>query len=666
MKWFNKRSPFDSIPFGQFSHRKLYNAFKKDIDQARVRLKAVAQSTEEATFVNTILELEDIETQANRYFDIYASLNAILHRPDYQSLRDPVHKQLDLYHQALLVPAIFDRIEYVYRHSDPNLLTHADEALILHYYNFFVEKGIHLTKGQKKTLLKMDRELVNLGDKYTNNLSKLQDSTVKIRNRDQLQGISPYFLSVAKKDARKNAYSGYLLRVNDNAYKEILKFCDNRTIREKVYSMHYNTEQNKYLLSNEVIGKRMLQIRQQMAKMHNHRSFSDLTLAFNSVPNYTQLSEIFRRVKINLVPRMKKLTEEVKRFAERQDQVTDFNHWDFDYYLHQMKIKKYNLHEQKLSEYFPLDHVKKETFKILKRMFGLTFKKAKVPLYHKQAEGYRVFKGQEEIGLVYMDLFDRPDKDLVPFCMSIFDGKVNNKAYALISYNFKAPIKDQPVLLSFEDVKTWFHELGHLLHLLFSKVEYPSISGFNVSKDFEEVPSLFLEALSQDPEVLLSISKHYKTKKPLSRKLLNSLNKFQRLERLVDIYSTLRYSMLDVAYHRSSKGAVGRFYNFENRELKDMVLFPRRKGDSFLCNFEHIFSNSHGAAYYSYLWSDIIKEDLWAQFKGDARQRRKTANKLVKEILSKGASVSELDQIRSFKGGRGVSLTPFLKSIKLP
>ena len=666
MKWFNKKAPFNSIPFGQFSADHLLRLFKEDIKESITRLKALAASEEEATFMNTILELEHIKSLADRYFDIFAAQNVLVRKQPFLDIRDSIHNQIDLYNKALYVPEIFERIEYVYKHSDPNLLQEQDEAVILYYYNLFVKEGIHLTKAQKQKLHKIEKDMVRLGDKYTNNLVKIYESSVKVRDRDQLQGLSPYFLNVAKKDARKNAYDGYMLKVNDNAYKEVLKFCDNRMMRQRVFSMHYNTEQNKYLKSNEAIAKTMLKNRHQIARLHNHSNFSDFVLAFNSVPNQTRLNEIYQKVKGEVAPRIKKLTEEVKNFAEKKDQITDFNVWDFDYYLHLMKNEKYGLNEHKLSEYFPVEHVKKETFKILKKMFGLTFTKANVPLFHKNAEAYRVFKGKEEIGLVYMDLFDRIDKDLIPFCMAIFDGKVNNKSYALLSCNFKNATPEMPSLMSYEDVKTWFHELGHLLHVLFSAVDYPSISGFNVSKDFEEVPSLFLEKLAGDPEILLSLSKHYKKKTTLPRKMIKSLHKFNRMSKMVDIYRTLRFSILDSNFHRSGLGEVKHFHLFEEKVLKDLNLFPKRKGDSYLPNFEHLFNSSHEGSYYSYLWSDIIKEDLWAQFKGDARNRRKVANKLVKEVLSKGASVSEMEQVRRFKGGRGVSLTPFLKSIKLP
>ena len=667
MKLFGRKTLHDAIPFGQFSAERLHRLLRQDILSSIKRLKTLAQSEEAPTFMNTILELESIKSHANRYYDVYAAQTSVTTKNSFSAIADRVNGLLARYEKSLYVPEIFARIEKVYKSSDPNLLTEEDEALILYYYNLYVKEGINLSLVQRKKLAIYEKELHKLGEKYTNNLVKIQDSTMKIRSPEHLQGVSKYFLNVAKRDARKNAYDGYLFKVNDNAYKEILKYCDNRLIRERVCQIHWNSEQNKYLKSNEQIAKRMLTLRQKIAHLHNHKNFSDLTLAFNSVPNFTQLNDIFMKVKKELAPRMKKLYTELENFAYQKDGIEDFSHWDFDYYLHQLKIKKFGLDEQKISEFFPLEHVQNEMFKILKSMFGITFKRTRVPVYHKDVIPYRVFKGKEELGLVYFDLLARPDKDLVPFCLSMNDSLTSKKPHAIVSCQINPPNKDIPSLLSYDDVQTLFHEVGHMLHMMFSKVPYSSLAGFNVSKDFEEVPSLFLEKMVEDPEIFVRLSKHYKTKRPLSKKLVKFVNRFNKMEKLVDVFSTLRYSLLDANFHRSNLIDVKNFNKFEKTVLKDLELFSRPVGSNYLSNFEHLFNISHEGSYYSYLWADIIQEDLWAQFKRNGKRlNRKMANRLVENIFSKGGAVSEMEQIKRFKNGRELSLAPFLKSIRMP
>lgn len=664
---FNKKVKYDAIPFGRFSPIQLSNAFKKDIKIAITQLKQLEKLEESPNFFNTIIELETISQKTYRYYNVYAGMMHINTSHSWCHINDKMTSLLGRYERALASKKIYDKVVFVHENYDANLLTIADEALLHHYYDFFTKQGIGFNLQRKKEFFSIEKKIYAYGIKYYQNLAEINKTTVKVKTKDQLKGVSAHFISIAKKNAQKNSYSGYLLNPTDNIYSEVLNHGKNRNIREKVYNLHYNSTQNKYLESNERIAKEILKLRKRKANMLGFTDFSSLTLSENSVKNYKNLSKMMGTISKTVTPQMKQLYKEITKIAKSQDQISELKSWDEVYYLRKYLQSKYHINEQKLQAYFPLEHVQKELFSIINRMFGVKFTKTRLPVYHKSVEVYKVTKGTKHLGLMYLDIFERATKDSIPFCMPIIECGFNNRPSVVVSCSISSPDKGCPTLLKLDNVIDLFHEMGHALHVLATEIEYSCISGFNVYQDFSEVPSLFFEALVFQPKILRDITCHFKTKKKLSSKTISDLIKMKKIESLKRTFSSIVHSKVDTEVHRASANELRSFSNFEKNILSSITILKPIAGESLLTNFEHIFNSEYQGAYYSYVWSDAVAHDICTQFlKGEKGSffNKTVANRFYKEILSKGGSLDAEVLYKNFKGS-AVSLHPFLRNLKI-
>ena len=372
------------------------------------------------------------------------------------------------------------------------------------------------------------------------------------------------------------------------------------------------------------------------------------------------INSVLRAVK----PQITSLYKDIAKIAKSQDGITELNSWDVDYYLKKYLQSKFSVNEEKLKSYFPKDHVQKELFKIINKMFGVKLTKVRLPVYHKDVQVFKATKGKKYLGILYLDLLNRSTKDPGSFCMPFVEAGFNRRPSVVVSSDVNPSAKGTPTLLSLDNVIDFFHEMGHALHTLCTDVEYSCIAGYNVSQDFSEVPSIFLQTLAMQPKIIQQLSSHYKTKKKLNSKAVNDFLQVKKIEELKSTFFNVIYSKLDLATHRSELNQIKSFSKFERKTLNSTTILKPISGESILTNFEHIFTCDYGGSYYSYIWSDIIAKDILNQFlKGGTIFNKKAANKFYNEILTKGASLDESILFKNFKGSE-VSPTPFLKSLK--
>jgi peptidyl-dipeptidase Dcp len=663
---FNKTVKYDAIPFGKLSPKKFLTTFRKIIKESISELKQLEENEEEPSFFNTILELETIFQRAYSYYNFYTCYISVSDTASWCGEMNPkMNKTLARFDKALISKKLFEKIHFVYKNYDKNILTDADIALINHYYNYFQKQGIHLTPAKQKEFFLNEQRLLKKSLKYLQNLVSTHQSTLKLKTKDQLKGVSEHFISSAKKTAQKDSYSGFLLKVTDNAFYEILHNGKNRNIREKVYNLHYNSAQNKYLSYNEKIAREILRIRKKQANLLGFSNYSNLILDENSIKNYKNLSKMINSVLRAVKPQIRQLYKDIAKVAETQDGVTDFSAWDVDYYLDRYLQSKFSVNEKKLMAYFPKDHVEKEMFKIIYKIFGIKLTKVRLPVYHKDVQVFKATKGKKYLGLLYLDFMTRSSKESGAYCMHLVEPGFNRRPSLVVSSNVN-PSSEKGVqpLLTLDNVIDIFHEMGHALHTLCTEVEYSCISGYNVAQDFSEVPSIFFETLAMQPKIIQQLSSHYKTKKKLSSKAVDNFLQVKKIQALKNVFFNVIYSKLDLATHRAPLNQLKNFSNFEQKVLNSTTVLKSVPGESILTNFDHIFHSEYAGSYYSYIWSDIISKDVMNQFlKSGSVFNKKVANKFYNEILTKGASLDEAILFKKFKGS-DVSPYPFLKSLK--
>ena len=356
---------------------------------------------------------------------------------------------------------------------------------------------------------------------------------------------------------------------------------------------------------------------------------------------------------------------ELKDIAFRENKNFDFKPYDWRFYAEKLRKEKYNLDEEELRPYFELNNVREGIFYLANKLYGISFVERKdIPKYHPDVVVFEVLdEDKTHLGVLYMDFFPRESKrggawmsDFRP--QYIKEGKMINPVISIVC-NFSKPTADQPSLLTFDEVTTFFHEFGHALHGLLSKCTYRSLSGTNVPRDFVELPSQIMENWAAEPELLKVYAKHYQTKQIIPDDLINKIINSQHFNQGFATTEYLAASLLDMAYHTLIKPQKIDIDAFENKILDSLGLIPQIISRYRSTYFNHIFSGGYSSGYYSYIWSEVLDSDAFQAFKEKGIFDKQTAESFRKNILEKGYTIDPMTLYINFRG-KEPSIEPLL------
>ena len=324
--------------------------------------------------------------------------------------------------------------------------------------------------------------------------------------------------------------------------------------------------------------------------------------------------------------------------------------WDFSYYAEKLKQQRYDLDSEALRPYFPLEAVREGIFGLYGRLYGLSFEEDRsIPVYHPDVQTYRVKDGTREMGLLYLDMHPRESKRSGAW-MTEFRGQYGSvRPQIQVVCNFSKPTADTPALLRFSEVETFMHEMGHAMHGMLSEVQYESLSGTNVKRDFVEMPSQVMENWCYEPEFLCTFARHYKTGEPLPTEYIGKIRAAQNHLAGWLCLRQLNLGMTDIAFH--TMGEESGTWKAESIEAEAMTnLLPRVEGCCTATNFSHIFGGGYASGYYGYKWAEVLDADIFSRFKQDGIFNRATAEAFRREILSRGGTEHPAVLFRNFMG----------------
>jgi peptidyl-dipeptidase Dcp len=355
----------------------------------------------------------------------------------------------------------------------------------------------------------------------------------------------------------------------------------------------------------------------------------------------------------------------MQALADKQKAGFKLSPWDWQYYAEQVRKAEYDLDESQLKPYFEANRVVEDgIFFAANQLFGITFKRrTDLPVYHPDVRVYEVFDADgSSLALYYIDLYARDNKGGGAWESNFVDqsGLRGTKPVVYNVCNFRKPADGEPALISFDDVNTLFHEFGHALHDIFSNVQYPTLAGTNVPRDFVEFPSQINEHWALDPKILANYAKHYKTGEVMPQALVDKIKKAGTFNQGFATTEYLQASLLDLAWHALPPGSpVQKVDDFEPAKLKsfEMPQVPPRYRTSY---FAHIWGGGYSAGYYAYLWSELIEADAYAWFTENGGLTRENGQRFREKILSKGGTLDAAEMYRAFRG-KDPSIEPLLK-----
>ncbi|WP_411812223.1 M3 family metallopeptidase [Chryseobacterium scophthalmum] len=668
-------TPYHSAPFNQIKNEDYLPAFKKLIQKSEEEINAIVNNPEEPTFKNTIEALAFSGEQLDVASNIFFNLNSAETSDELQQIAQEVSPILTEYSSKISQnEALFNKIKKVYDEKEKYNLNEEQQMLLNETYKGFVRSGALLNEEDKEKLKKISMDLSLKSLQFGQNVLASTNNYFKyITNKEDLAGIPEAILEQYAEEAKERNLDGYVLTLQYPSYIPLMTYAENRELRKEIALANGKKSFDGGEFDNQNLIKELLNLKQQKAELLGYATYADYVLEERMAKSPTKVIDFLNELLTKAKPYAEKEIEELKTLA-KADGVEEMQGYDHAFYAEKLRKAKYDLNDEELKPYFPLDQVQEAVFGLSKQLFGLTFvERNDIPKYHEDVKVYEVKEVFDSAqtdnqlpstdnqqpstsykALLYVDYFPRKGKRAGAWMTSYKnqykkDGE-NSRPHISIVCNFSKPTKDTPSLLTFQEVTTLFHEFGHALHGMLANTQYPNLSGTSVKWDFVELPSQFLENFCYEPEFLKTFAKHYKTGEILPDE---KIEKIAQSKNFMEGYQTLRqigFGLLDMNYHTKVEELENKSVKeFEDNYTKATQLYPANPETAMSPSFSHIFQGGYSAGYYSYKWAEVLDADAFQYFKENGIFNPEIAAK-YKVLLSSGGTKDPMELYRNFRG----------------
>ena len=668
--------PFELPPFDRIHDADYLPAYQEGMRIQLQEVAAIAADPAAPTFTNTIVALERSGQLLSRVDSAFQLLNACNTDPAMQKIDTEMSPKLTAHQDAILLDApLWKRVDTLYRERDSLHLDPESLQLLRRYHTLFVRAGAQLEPPQQTRLKELNRQISSLTTQFKQNLLKAtNDAAVVVDNVAQLDGLSAEQIGAAAQAAKTRGLQGkWLITLQHTTNQPVLTNLKDRALRERIYRASASRGLGG-AHDNSAVVAQIIRLRAERATLLGYPNHAAYQLADESAGD---TSAVHRMIEQVAPPAMARTRQEAAAIQQLIDSQAAAAHqpaftlqpWDWFFYSEQVRKAKYSFDQAQVAPYFELDHVLKDgVFYAAHQLYGLNFTERKdLPVYQQDVRIFEVSdRNGKPIALFIGDYFARDNKQGGAWMNSYVNQSRLLKQQAVVAnhLNIPKPQPGQPVLLTFDEVITLFHEFGHALHGMLSDVEYPLLSGTNVPQDFVEYPSQYNEMWAREPAVVAHYAHHYKTGAPLAAELLQKVVAAQHFN---DGYATTEYlaaAQLDQAWHQLSVAQVPSAQQvpaFEAQALKasglDYAPVPPRYHTSY---FTHIFDGGYSACYYAYLWSEVLARDTGQWFHQHGGLTAANGEYLRSHVLSRGRSEDPQVLFRNFYG-RGPDIGPLLE-----
>jgi peptidyl-dipeptidase Dcp len=555
--------------------------------------------------------------------------------------------------------ALFKRIDAVYNSPAKAKLNPEQQRLAWLYYTNFVRAGARLQPEAKKRLSEINQKLAGLFTKFSQNvLAEETDQFIVLKSEDELAGLPQSLRDAAAAAAEQKKQPGSWVIINTrSSIDPFLTYSDRRDLREKAWRMFVNRGDNGGEHDNNAIITEILQLRAERAKLLGYQTHAHWRLENSMAKTPERAMELMEAVWKPAVARVHEEVADMQALADKEGAKIRIEPWDYRYYMEKVRKAKFDLDQNEIKPYLQLERLREGIFWVAGELFNFNFTPVtNVPVAHPDIRVWEVTDktSKRHIGLWYFDPYARPGKRSGAW-MNAYRSqeRIDREITTIVSNNsnFVKGKPGEPVLISWDDATTMFHEFGHALHGLNSNVTYPSLSGTAVPRDYVEFPSQLLEHWLSTPEVLQRFALHYQTGKPIPQPLVDKIMRSATFNQGFATVEYLSAALVDMKLHLAGERKIDPDA-FERDTLaqlgmpKEIVM--RHRTPQFL----HVFaSDGYSAGYYSYLWSDVITADAFGAFtEGKGAYDRAVADRLRKFVFSVGNTVDPADAYRSFRG----------------
>ncbi|HZB26122.1 MAG TPA: M3 family metallopeptidase, partial [Vicinamibacterales bacterium] len=652
--------PYGGVPPWDKAKPELFPAaFEAALAEQRAEIAAIASETAPATFDNTIAAMERSGKTFDRVIRLFGVMRQNIGTKEFLALdREWQPKIAAADDEIAFNPALFKRIEAVYKSLGAASLSAEQKRLAERVYESFVRRGARLDDGQKAQLSKINQQLATLFSDFRSKVLADENTWIVVESEKDLAGLPAPMVSAAKAAAEERGLAEKWAIVNTRSSVDpFLTFSTRRDLRERVWKKFKSRGDNGDGNDTKATIAQIVKLRAERAKLLGFASHAHWRMSDTMAKDPKAAQGLMMRVWPAAVQRVREEVADMQSIAAKEGAATVIEPWDYLYYAEKVRKAKYDLDQGELKTYLELNNMVAAALWSAERRFNIKFSEitGKVPVFHPDVRVFEVTDsdGGAHRGLFYLDNFARAGKRSGAWASSYrVQHKLDDGAKAISSNNnnFVKGAQGEPVLISVDDATTLFHEFGHALHSLLQDVTYPGLS--TTPRDFVEYPSQVNERWLLTREVLDRFAKHYKTGEPMPQALVDKIERASQFNQGVATLEYLAAAIVDMDLHMRP-GGVDDISTFEEEALARVGGMPREVVLRHrLPHFDHLFgSDAYSAGYYSYLWADVMAADAWQAFvEAGGPWDADVNDRLRRHILSDGNSIDRAEAYRRFRG----------------
>lgn len=654
-KW---ETPFETPPFNLILPSHYKPAIEDTIGSAADEIKGITENPDNPTFENTIAALDRVGENLGKVSSILFNLNSAETSKELQAVAQEVSPLLARFSNDItLNEKLFERIRKIFENKETSGLNTEQKTLLERKYRNFILGGADLHEKNRVRFREISEELSQLSLKFEENvLAETNSFELHITDSKDLTGLPDGIIEMAAIEAKSRTKEGWIFTLHFPSYVPFMQYSENRILRENMLKAYNSRAFHGDDHDNRALVLKIVNLRLELARLLGFNCFAEMVLGDRMAETPEKVELFINELFSACHPAALRDFNRLRDFAGANGHSGEIERWDWAYYSEKLKKVLYNIDDEILKPYFNLEKVQNAIFGLAFKLYGLSFSEnKKIPVYHSEVQAWEVTDHDGSLlAVLYTDYHPRPGKSGGAWMTSYRDQRIQNgkeiRPFISIVTNFSRPTETKPSLLTFNELTTFLHEFGHALHGMLSKCTYESLAGTNVSRDFVELPSQFMENWAYEQEWLDTWAAHFETGEKIPAEIIKKIKEASTYNEGYACDRQISFAILDMAWHTVNEPVDKEVADFEAAAMKESNLFPEIESTNMSCSFGHLFGGGYAAGYYGYKWAEVLDADAFLHFKETGLFNKDTAISFRKNILEKGGTDKPMNLYVNFRG----------------
>ncbi|ODB96189.1 oligopeptidase A [Candidatus Thiodiazotropha endoloripes] len=658
-------------PFSRIEPPMVEPAIDTLLQENRQTMESLLSTISDPGWHNFVEPLEIAEDRLSRTWSPVSHMNSVVNHDELREVYNACLPKLSDY--ATEVGQNSRLCEAYKKVAEQQDLDNAQKKMLENTLLEFRLSGVDLPEDKKQRFKEISQSLSKLTTKFEENLLDATNAWSKlITDPEQLAGLPESAMALAKQTAEQREQQGWLLTLEFPSYFPVMTYADQRELRRELYEAYATRASDcgphAGQWDNSEVMEQILALRHEQAQLLGYNNYAERSLARKMARNTEEvmsfLTDLAQRSKAQAERELADLTQ----FASENYGIDQLEAWDIGYYSEKLRQHRHAISQEELKPYFPETRVIPGMFAVVERLYGIRIQSVEgVDTWHPDVRFYEIRDKQNQLrGQFYLDLYARPKKRggawMDECATRFFSDSVDQVPVAYLTCNFSPPVGDQPALFTHDEVETLFHEFGHGLHHMLTRIDYPSVAGINgVAWDAVELPSQFMENWCWEQQALELISGHVESGEPIPDELYQRLHGAKNFQSAMQMVRQLEFSIFDFRIHQEyDPEQGGRIYQILDQVRVQVSVISPPSWNRFPHGFSHIFAGGYAAGYYSYKWAEVLSADAFSRFEEQGIFSQEAGQAFLQEILEQGGSKDAMELFVAFRG-REPQIEPLLR-----